>query len=265
MRKLARLPSGEHLIRRRRCELTLGSSPSAPAPLTTTPLWQPLALTGLQVAPSLKVIPHLESEPHLVPSASWETPWRKAPVTWGHPLPHPPKDPESVWGACGLSASPRMIASLIQTACPCPLAHLSPAPRRSGPIMGPLQALCHAPVVPVPQVTRLTDCFLFFGMNADSASALQRHSHTLDAFLPGSRQGGRPAGSPGTHTPASQFLCPQAWHLGTAVGGGPRQPLVPRVSRWSTVWGRLDSSRRPGAGLTLGVPSSLAHVPCSLC
>ena len=188
MRKLARLPSGEHLIRRRRCELTLGSSPSAPAPLTTTPLWQPLALTGLQVAPSLKVIPHLESELHLVPS-----------------------------------------------------------------------------VVPAPQVTRLTDCFLFFGMNADSASALQRHSHTLDAFLPGSRQGGRPAGSPGTHTPASQFLCPQAWHLGTAVGGGPRQPLVPRVSRWSTVWGRLDSSRRPGAGLTLGVPSSLAHVPCSLC
>lgn len=42
----------------------------------------------------IKVVPYAESGHHLVCSASWEILWRQVPVTWGHPLPRPPKEPE---------------------------------------------------------------------------------------------------------------------------------------------------------------------------
>lgn len=70
-----------------------------------------------------------------------------------------------------------MTVSLIQTAWPGPLAHLSPAHRQSGPIMGDVASTVSLIVVPVPQVTGLTEGFHFSDVNADSISALKCHSH----------------------------------------------------------------------------------------
>lgn len=77
-----------------------GSVSSAFCPPPTAPAWACITMaTSLSNRPPgvsilIAVVPYAESGYHLVRSASWEILWRQVPVTWGHALPCPPKEPE---------------------------------------------------------------------------------------------------------------------------------------------------------------------------